>query len=92
MTSYAAIDRFEGEFVVCEVEEIPISKSKPEDYATKPTTMITVELRLINQKTTKINEGDILVVEHENGNITAIYCVDAEEKARRTEIAKALVF
>ena len=86
MTSYASVERIEGEFVVAEVELLPFEESSPEDYATKDTTIIDIELQEVTSYVGEVNEGDILVVEHDGENVTLIYYKDEEERKRRVEI------
>ena len=90
MTSYLCIDRIEGKYAVCEVELIPFKESKPEEYATKPTTMMDFPLQEIPIDVMGVKEGDILVVEHDCNQITFIYYKDEEEKARRQEVLKTI--
>ena len=86
MTSYASIDRIEGKFAVAEVEMLPHEESYPEDFAVKNTVMINIELHRILDVVGEVDEGDILVVEHDNKNIISIYYKDDEEKAKRIEL------
>lgn len=86
MTSFASIDRIEGEIAVAEVELLPFEESKPEDFASKECEMIDISLQNIPDDIGEVNEGDILVVEHDGKKVTAIYYKDDEEKARRLEV------
>ena len=90
MTSYASIDRIEGKFAVLEVEMLTFEESRPEDFATKDTVMIDVELQKIPSDVDEINEGDILVVEHDGENVTLIYYKDEEERVRRIELLRRM--
>lgn len=92
MKSYASIDRIEGKFAVCEVELIPVEESKPEDFATKETEMFDVSLQKISTFIGEVQEGDILVVEHDLEDVYFVYYKDEEEKARRLEILKSIMF
>lgn len=92
MKSYASIDRIEGKFAVCEVELIPVEESKPEDFATKETEMFDVPLQKIPTSIGEVQEGDILVVEHDFEDVYFVYYKDEEEKARRLEILKSIMF
>lgn len=92
MKSYASIDRIEGDFAVCEVENIDITESKNIDYSEKETLMIDIPMDKIYSTLGKqINEGDIIVVKHNDDIITEICYQDEVEKARRTEYIKSLM-
>lgn len=91
MKSYASIDRIEGKFAVCEVELLPIEESKPEDFGAKDTEMLDILLQEIPEKLGKVQEGDVLVVEHDGENVTSVYYKDEEEKARRVELLKSII-
>ena len=90
MRSYASIDRIEEKFAVCEVEMIEIENSKPEDYCEKETKMINMQLEKITASIGNVQEGDILVIEHNREEITEVYCKDEEEKQRRMAVLKEL--
>ena len=102
MKSYAAVDRIEGDFVVCELEMIGIEESKPEDCRTKETVMVDIPVDAfsffvdneLGEKTEiieKILEGSIFVVEHENGEIRSVCGEDEAEKNRRIEYLQKLL-
>ena len=88
MISYAYIDRIEGEFAVCEVENLPFEESKPEDFKSKDTVMMDIPLDQFPQFMGSVNEGDIWVVNHNSEDVIWVYYKDEEEKARRLEILK----
>ena len=88
MKSYASIDRIEGKWVVCEVELLSIEESKPEDFAIKDTAMMDILLKEVLNKLSCVDEGDILVIEHDCEIITDVYHKDNEEKVRRIELLK----
>lgn len=91
MKSYASVDRVEEEFVVCEVELLPIEKSNSKDFSAKDTIMCSIWkdefLRCIDD----VKEGDILIVEHDGKYVSYVYSKDEEEKQRRIEILQKLV-
>lgn len=91
MKSYASIDRIEGKFAVCEVELLPIEESKPEDFVAKDTEIMDILLQEIPENLGKVQEGDVLVVEHDGENVTSVYYKDEEEKARRVELLKSII-
>lgn len=90
MISYASIDRLESGFAVCEVELLPVDESRPEDFASKFTVMLEISLKEIYNMLSEVDEGDILVVEHDGEEIEFIYCKDDIEKRRRIELLEAM--
>lgn len=85
MKSYASVDHIEGIYACCEVELISIEKSLTVSFLDKEVEMMDVDISLYAEI---IEEGDILVVEHDMKNIVCIYAKDDEEKVRRQ---KALI-
>mgnify|MGYP003298106192 CR=1 FL=1 len=91
MKSYACIDRIEGKFAVCEVELNSVEESLQLSLFEKETIMIDFPYADILQKIHDVREADILVVEHDACNITAVYERDDEEKQRRVDAISALM-
>lgn len=91
MISYASIDRFEGEVAVCEVELIPIENSKTTAFAEKETVMIDIPIDMLQLNMKKVEEGDIIVVEHDGENVTKICGKDKKEKHRRIKLLKKII-
>lgn len=91
MKSYASVDRIEENFVVCEVEKIEMESSRTADYSQKETTMMSVLLETVEKNLGDIQEGDIIVIEHDGNNITEVYHKDEEEKQRRISILKQIL-
>ena len=91
MKSYASVDRIEGKYAVCEVELLPVEESKPENFATKDCEMMDISLQEIPADLGEVNEGNILVVEHDGENVSAVYCKDEEERARRQKLLKEIM-
>ena len=84
MKSYASVDRFEGAFAVCEVELNDTEDSRMLDASQKETTMVDIPMMEIGICLgCEVEEGDIIIVEHEDGYVTNVYCKDDEEKQRR---------
>ena len=90
MTSFASIDRIEGEILVLEVEMLPFEESKPEDFASKDTVMLDITRQQIPTDVGEVNEGDILVIEHNGETVSFIYYKDEEERARRIELLREM--
>lgn len=90
MTSFASIDRIEREIVVIEVELLPFEESHANDFDDKETVMMDVALQQIPSDFGEVNEGDILVVEHDGQSVSLVYYKDDEEKARRVELLKRM--
>lgn len=88
MRSYAAVDRMEGKFAICELELEEVEASRPEDYFTKETKMVDIPLEAIPDE---ISEGDILIVEHDKESVTQIFGKDDEEKQRRVQLLEQLM-
>lgn len=91
MKSYASIDRIEGDFAVCEVEMIPIEESKTVDFANKETEMMDVQAINIQNAIGDFSEGDVLIVEHDENEITEVWSKDEEEKQRRVELLEKMI-
>lgn len=91
MKSYVSIDSIEGKYVVGEVELCEIEESKTEDYAVKETTTIDIPLIDVITVVEQVEEGDILIVEHDGENVLCVYCKDEGEKARRVELIKKIM-
>lgn len=91
MKSYASIDRFEGELAVCELELYDIESEEEIPIHKRKTTMIDLSKNAIEHYVGKVNEGDILLVENEDGKVVWIYRNDKKEKERRQEIIKGLM-
>ena len=91
MKSYASIDRVENEWSVCEVEMIPVEESNVCDFFSKETEMIDISLNKIIESVGEIQEGDILVIEHDGENASIIYEKDDEEKQRRIALLQKMI-
>lgn len=90
MTSFASIDRIEGEIVVVEVELLSYEESRTDDFADKETVMLNISLQQIPTDFGEVNEGDILVVEHDGENVSMVYYKDEEERVRRIELLRRM--
>ena len=90
MTSFASIDRIEGKNAVCEVELLPFEESKPEDFATKETIMMNIPIEQIPTDFGEVEEGDILLVEHDGENVSQVFYRDEEERTRRIELLRKM--
>ena len=91
MISYASVDRIEQDYAVCEVEFVDVNDSDRIEFTEKETEMIDIPLDVATGEVGTIDEGDILVVEHDGTSILWIYCKDDEEKRRRMEALKSLM-
>ena len=88
MKSYASIGEVEEFFVVCEVELIPMEESKTLHYRQKETDIVLIPNEIFTAKISEFTEGDIIVVEHEKGEVKEVYYKDDSEKARRIELIR----
>lgn len=86
MISYASIDRIENDIAICEIELIPFYDSYAEDYAIKETVINEVSLRMIEESIDEVEEGDIIVVQQEDGKVVYVFYKDEDEKERRIEV------
>ena len=84
MKSFAAVDRIEGPYTICELEMCPAEISNVADFFTKETIMIGIPIADIYNAIGNFREGDILVVEHDGNK-------DEEEKQRRIELIKKII-
>lgn len=91
MKSYASIDEIEGKYTVLELELIDTQTSEMISFKDKETVMLDVLTDEIITSVGEISEGDILVIEHENGNLISIYNKDDEEKQRRIELLNTIL-
>lgn len=91
MKSYASVDRIEGKYTVLELELLDVEESKKESFRDKKTKMVDFLTDAIVTSVGNFDEGDIIVVEHENGDISSIYRKDNEEKQRRIEVLKSIM-
>ena len=91
MKSFASVDRIEGEFAVLEVEIIEVEESDSVDYFDKDTEMMDFPVEKIIDAVGTVQEGDILVVEHDGNEIIEVLYQDKEEKNARTDILGGLI-
>lgn len=91
MKSYASIDRIEGKWAVCEVEFVPVEESPKLNVFEKETEMIDVQLNMVIQLCGDVEEGDIIVVEHDSTNVIDVYGKDETEKQRRVELLRKIM-
>lgn len=89
MRSFACIDSIEDKIARCELELVPIEESFQCDRDKRR--MIELSFESISEKVENVEESDILVVEHENGEIITIYGKDNLEKQRRIEEFEAMM-
>lgn len=82
MISYLSIDRIEEKIAVCELEMIPMEESNTEKFDEKETKMVDVPIDKFGA-CELVNEGDIFVAVHDEGNVLEICYKDNAEKTRR---------
>ena len=90
MKSYASIGEID-DYTVCEVELNDTDESKTLSAREKKTSMVEFNTQAIINCVGSISEGDILVVEQEEGRILVIYGKDEEEKQRRINLLRRLM-
>ena len=91
MRSYASVDRIEGEYTVLEVELLDTETSRTTSFKDKETIMVDVLTETIKNVIEEFEEGDIIVLEHEDEIINTFYEKDDNEKQRRIDILKAIM-
>lgn len=91
MKSYASVDRIEGEYTVLEVELLDTETSKITSFRDKETIIVDVLTETIKSVIEEFEEGDIIVLEHEDEIINTFYGKDENEKQRRIDILKAIM-
>ena len=91
MRCYASVDRIEGKYAVCEVEIYLLEESRRNGVEQTETVMSDIPLQEIPVDIGEVKEGDILIVEYDEKDVTAIYCKDEEEKVRRLKLLKELM-
>ena len=91
MRSYASVDRIEGKYTVLEVELLDTETSKITPFRDKETIMVDVLTETIKNVIEEFEEGDIIVLEHEDEIINTFYEKDDNEKQRRIDILKAIM-
>ena len=91
MKSYASVEEIEKKFAVCELELIPLEESKTIDYLDKETVMVDIPTEMIIAVISCVAEGDIIVVNHEDGKVQSVCCRDDAEKQRRIDLIKQIL-
>jgi len=94
MLSFASVGEIEtrdGKPVTakCEVEKIDIRDSRPQDK-NKPVFKAYIPIQEITDNVGEIEEGDIIVVSHENEQVITVIRKDAAEKERRVALIEQL--
>lgn len=86
MKSYASVDEKGLISTSLEVEIYDVETSKKIRYDDKETIMVDIPTDVIEVCVGEIKDGDIIILEHEDGKITGFYEKDDEEKQRRIKI------
>lgn len=85
MKSYASVDRIEGKLVICEVELMDQEESKTIPFGKRKTEMVDIPLENFSNNVKDLQEGEIIILEHEDGRVLQICGKDDEERQRRIE-------
>ena len=91
MLSYMSIERVEGDFAVCEVEDLPLEDSEVDDFFDKPCFMCDIPKAMFEENGFPIEEGLVFTVNHDRDKIEAICSIDEQERMRRIEILEYLL-
>ena len=87
-----SVDRVEGDYVVCEVENISTFDSLTIDFCDKldECFMAEVPKNMFNVKKLPIIQGMVYTVIHNGDTIDEIWAIDKSEKARRVQELNSL--
>lgn len=94
MRSYFSIGEIDERvrLVKGELELIDVAESNGTDFIDRPTTTdVCLQLDMINDSIDKIEEGDIIVVEHNTEDVLSIYGKDDDEKSKRIGMLKSIM-
>ena len=89
MISYASLERFEGDYAVCEVEQLEIYASVVGDFS-KECYMADVPEALFAENNISMETGNVYSVEHDGENVTRVIRLEKDETKRRKEWLKSL--
>ncbi len=89
MISYASLERFEGNYAVCEVEQLSIFDSIIGDFS-KECYMADVPTELFDEKGISMIIGNVYSVEHDGSKVIQIIRLEEAETQRRVEWLQAL--
>ena len=84
MISYASLERFEGDYAVCEVEQVSILDSIVGDFS-KECYMADVPLSLFKVKGIPTKIGSIYTIEHDGRKVIQIIRLEEAETQRRID-------
>lgn len=90
MKSYAAVDSIEGQHVRCELELLDLQESEHTSFWEKDCIMVDIPLEVVEQAVADVSEKDVLILEHDEGNVTHICGRDEAEMMRRIEEYRAI--
>lgn len=83
MLSYLTIDRVEGDFAVCEVEQIPCIDARVDDFICISCFMADVPKAMFTSKGLQIKEGNVYTALHNGETVDEVCTIDDAEKKRR---------
>lgn len=89
LISYASLERFEGDYAVCEVEQLSIIESVVGDFS-KECYMADVPANLFYEKNIPMNVGNVYSVVHDGENVKEVIRLEEAEKNRRVAWLQAL--
>lgn len=89
MISYASLERFEGDYAVCEVEQLSIFESIVGDFS-KECYMADVHVTMFSEKGISANIGNVYSVEHDGEKVLRIIRLEKNETKRRMEWLKSM--
>ena len=87
--SYASLERVEGDYAVCEVEQLSIFYSKVGNFD-KECFMANIPLEKFIDSGVSILVGNVYSVEHDGKQVFRVVRLEKEETKRRQEWLKSL--
>ena len=91
MLSYASIDRIEGDYIVCEVEQIPCTDARVDDFVCISCFMADVPKGMFDYKGLPAKEGNIYKVLHNGETVDEVIGIDEAEKNRRMRVLNSMM-
>ena len=88
--SYASLERLEGNYAVCEVEQISILDSRVGDFS-KACYMADIPVNMFGDRGIPIREGNVYSVEHDGTKVSKVIRIEEAETVRRREWLQTVI-
>lgn len=92
MLSYMSLERIEGDYAVCEVEQIPTTDARTDDFCCISCFRVDIPISTFHNMGIPVEVGGIYTVYHNGESVDEIHSIDHAEKARRIRIIDALAY